>query len=564
MAEPAGWSLPRVAIVGRANVGKSTLFNRLVRQRRSLVEDRPGVTRDRVAAEGMVEGRHVLFVDTGGLDPEAEEGIPAAIRAQVSQVLDDAALVLFIVDARAGRLPQDDEIAQLLRKAAERVVVVANKADGPQQDAAANEFHALGFADVIPTSAEHRRGLADLEVTIARHLPEAQAAEAAPKGSVRVAIVGRPNVGKSSLLNQLIGEDRAIVADEPGTTRDSTDTWLRVGGRDVALIDTAGLRRAGRRRDRLERGSAYMAVRSIERADVVLLILDVVEGITDQDAKVTRLALDRGRPLVLVCNKWDAVDRGQRKREIERQLDRKLGFVPEAIIRNVSALTGKGTRDLLPTAIGLCDELRRDTRTAEVNRVLRDAITRYVAPVSGHKRARFFYATQVSDRPFTVLVFVNDPRLVAMNYRRYLEGFFRKAFQIRSARAREALDSPGLEGPREATRRRKREPEEEGQGVDDTAPRRDRGPRRGLRRADRGRVRVDHRSRPAGGDRRGGVPGRRGHGWRCLGVEPAPSRRRAERPGGRPDHLQPGHGLVGPVRLRGRAGERRPGRARSR
>ena len=436
MAEPGGWSLPRVALVGRVNVGKSTLFNRLVRQRRSLVEDRPGVTRDRVAAEGTVEGREVLFVDTGGLDPEAEEGIPAAIRAQVTQVLEDAALVLLIVDARAGRLPQDEEIAKLLRRAAERVIVVANKADGPPQDTAAQEFHALGFAEVIPTSAEHRRGLADLEVAIAEHLPEAEAAEKPPEGAVRVAIVGRPNVGKSSLLNRLIGEERAIVADEPGTTRDSTDTWLRVGDRDVALIDTAGLRRAGRRRDRLERGSAYMAVRSIERADVVLLILDVVEGITDQDAKVTRLALDRGRPLVLVCNKWDAVDSSQRKREIERQLDRKLGFVPEAIVRHISARTGKGTAQLLPTAIGLCDELRRDVRTSEVNRVLRDAIARYTAPVAGHKRARFFYATQLSDRPFTVIVFVNDPRLVARNYRRYLEGCFRKAFQIRSAPVR--------------------------------------------------------------------------------------------------------------------------------
>jgi GTP-binding protein len=425
--------------VGRTNVGKSTLFNRLVRQRRALVEDRPGVTRDRVAAEGTVEGRGVLFVDTGGLDPRAEEGIPAAIRRQVREVLEDAALVLFVVDAREGRLPLDNDIAQLLRRAAERVVVVANKADGPHQDIAANEFHALGFSEVIATSAEHRRGLADLEITIAEHLPAPEEHEAVPDGAVRVAIIGRPNVGKSSLLNRLIGSERAIVADEPGTTRDSTDTWLTVGGRDVALIDTAGLRRAGRRRDRIERGSAYMAVRSIERADVVLLLLDVTEGVTDQDAKVARLALDRGRPLVLVCNKWDAVDADEVRPVIERQLDRKLGFVHEPELHHISALTGKGTKRLLPAAIALCDELRRDVSTADVNRVLRDAIAKYTAPVSGHKRARFFYATQISDRPFTVIIFVNDPALVAKNYKKYLESFFRKAYEIRSAPVRVLL-----------------------------------------------------------------------------------------------------------------------------
>lgn len=449
MADSGSWRLPRVAVVGRANVGKSTLFNRLVRQRRSLVEDRPGVTRDRVAAEGGVEGRSVLFVDTGGLDPEAEEGIPAAIRRQVGEVLADAVLVLLVVDAREGRLPLDDEIAKLLRRAAERVIVVANKADSPQHDASASEFHALGFADVIATSAEHRRGLADLEVAIAAHLPEPEASQEAPGSAVRVAIIGRPNVGKSSLLNRLLGEERAIVADEPGTTRDSTDTYLGVDGREVALIDTAGLRRAGRRRDRLERGSAYMAVRSIERADVVLLLVDVTEGVTDQDAKVARLALDRGRPLVLVCNKWDAVDADEARPSIERQLDRKLGFVRDPVLHHVSAKTGQGTQRLLPAAIALCDELRRDVGTADVNRVLREAIEKYVAPVSGHKRARFFYATQVSDRPFSVIVFVNDPRLVARNYRKYLESYFRKAYAIRSAPVRILLRARPRGDPRE-------------------------------------------------------------------------------------------------------------------
>jgi GTP-binding protein len=428
--------LPMVALVGRVNVGKSTLFNRLVRQRRSLVENRPGVTRDRVAAEAGIEGREVLMVDTGGLDPEAEEGIPRAVRRQVEHIVEEAALVLFVVDARAGLLPLDQDIADVLRRAEVPVVVVANKADGPQQDSATSDFFALGFTEVLPTSAEHRRGLADLEITIERLLPPPEPRDEDGDDATRVAIVGRPNVGKSSLLNRLVGEDHAIVSAEPGTTRDSTDIRLAVDESEVVLIDTAGLRRAGRRSDRLERGSAFMALRSIERADVVLLLIDVIEGVTDQDARIARLALDRGRPLVLVCNKWDAVDRDERRPEIVLQLERKLGFVPDALICHLSARTGKGTRKLLPRALQLLEELRGSRPTSEVNRVLRAAVNGHAPPAAGRRRARFFYATQVSDRPFTVMVFVNDPSLVTKNYRRYLESFFRKSFGLRSAPVR--------------------------------------------------------------------------------------------------------------------------------
>jgi GTP-binding protein len=436
IAARAASRLPIVALVGRVNVGKSTLFNRLVRQRRSLVEDRPGVTRDRVAAEAEIEGRAVLMVDTGGLDPEAEQGIPRAIRAQVERIVEEASLVLFVVDARDGLLPLDQDIADVLRRAEVPVVVVANKADGPQQDSATSDFFALGFAEVLPTSAEHRRGLADLGITIASRLPEPTPRAEERDDAVRVAIIGRPNVGKSSLLNRLVGEDHAIVSEEPGTTRDANDIRLAVGDRQVVLIDTAGLRRAGRRRERLERGSAFMALRSIERADLALLLIDVIEGVTDQDARIARLAMDRGRPLVLVCNKWDAVDPEERRREIALQLERKLGFVPDALICHLSALTGKGTRKLLPRALQLLEELRGSRPTSEVNRALRAAVYGHAPAAAGRRRARFFYATQVSDRPFTVMVFVNDPTLVTRNYRRYLESFFRKSFQLKSTPVR--------------------------------------------------------------------------------------------------------------------------------
>ncbi len=433
-----------VALVGRPNVGKSTLFNRLLRERRALVQDRPGVTRDRLIDEAEIEGRALLLVDTGGLDPAAREGLSAAVSDQVRRAVADASLVLFVVDAREGLLPQDQRIAELLRRADRPVVVVANKADGLTQERQASDFHALGFLEVVPVSAEHRRGLVDLELAIAERLPEAEEGGGAAPGGVRVAIVGRPNVGKSSLVNRLAGDERTLVSPEAGTTRDATDVTIRIGDRDVVLVDTAGLRRPGRRADPLERGSAYQALRAIERADVVLLLLDAVEGATEQDAKIARLALDRGRPLLLVWNKIDATDLTARAAEVERELDRRLAFVPErgAIVR-ISARTGKGCPGLLPRALALEAESRVRVSTGELNRALHEALERNQPPMSGRRRARVYYATQTSDRPFTVLTFVNDPSLFPENYRRYLESFFSRRFELRGAHARVRLRGRG-------------------------------------------------------------------------------------------------------------------------
>lgn len=432
----AGGALPIVAIVGRANVGKSTLFNRLARQRRSLVEDRPGVTRDRVSTVARIEGRDVLLVDTGGLDPEAEEGIPAAIRAQVRDVVRDAAVILFVADARGGLLPGDREIADLLRQAGGQVVVVANKADNPKLDAAAAEFHSLGFDEVVPASAEHRLGMVDVEIAIRERLPAPAPRSHGDREVPRLAIIGRPNVGKSSLLNRLLGTDRNIVADEPGTTRDATDSLLEVDGRRVWLVDTAGIRRPAKRSERLERGSAFMAVAAIERADVALLVIDAAEGVTDQDCRIARMALDRGRPVILVLNKWDRVEEAKRAREVEHEVERRLAFVPEPVVLRVSAKTGRGTARLVPGALELLDRLHVEIPTAEINRALREAIEALAPPLRGRRRARFFYATQSGTRPFTVLIFMNDPDLLPDNYRRYLESFFRKRYEIRSAPVR--------------------------------------------------------------------------------------------------------------------------------
>jgi GTP-binding protein len=463
MTKGGNASPPLVAIVGRANVGKSTLFNRLLRESRSLVEDRPGVTRDRVASLARIEGHELLLVDTGGLDPDAESGIPAAIRRQVGLVVAEAAVIVFVVDARDGILAGDQQIAELLRRAGPQVVVCANKADNPKLEAASAEFHRLGFPEIIPTSAAHARGLVDLEMSIAERLPplEAEVEPVRRTGPPRLAIVGRPNVGKSSLLNALLGEERNIVADEPGTTRDATDSFLRVDGREVVLVDTAGMRKPGRRADRLERGSALMALRTIERADVGLLVLDAETGVTDQDAKIARLALDRGRPLVLVLNKWDVIEGTDRGAEVERQLERRLGFVQEPVLLRTSAKTGRGLGKLLPEALRLFDDLDVEVATAELNRALEEATTRNVPPLRGKRRARFFYATQVAKRPLTLLVFMNDPTLIAPNYHRYLEGFFRKRFGVRSAPVRVLLRgrseraddaAANQDGPQEKTR----------------------------------------------------------------------------------------------------------------
>ena len=465
MTKSGNSSPPLVAIVGRANVGKSTLFNRLLRESRSLVEDRPGVTRDRVASLTQIEGHEVLLVDTGGLEPDAERGIPAAIRRQVGLVVADAAVIVFVVDARDGVLPGDQQIADLMRRAGPQVVLAVNKADNPKLEAASADFHRLGFPEIIPISAAHGRGLVDLEMSIAERLPVAPERPEEPErrtGPPRLAIVGRPNVGKSSLLNALLGEERNIVADEPGTTRDATDSFLRVDGREVVLVDTAGMRKPGRRADRLERGSALMALRSLERADVGLLVLDAETGVSEQDAKIARLALDRGRPLVLVLNKWDVIEGSERVAEVERQLERRLGFVPEPVLLRTSAITRKGLSRLLPEALKLHDDLDVEIGTAELNRALEEATTRNVPPLRGKRRARFFYATQIAKRPLTVLVFMNDPTLIAPNYHRYLEGFFRKRFGVRSApvrvrlrgRAERSDDAAGEEtaGPEEKTR----------------------------------------------------------------------------------------------------------------
>lgn len=437
--------LPIVAIVGRPNVGKSTLFNRYAGWRRALVEDTPGVTRDRIAEEVEVGTRRVLIVDTAGLDPDPESPMDRAVQAQARRAVEEADAILFVVDGQAGRLPQDEEIARVLRRTARPVAVAVNKVDSPKHAGRVAEFHALGLPLVRGVSAEHATGAWDLLEALVEALPEpgaaaGEGAEGETPGEeeppLRVALVGRPNVGKSSLLNRLAGQERMVVSDVPGTTRDAVDIALERAGRRYVFVDTAGVRRPGRRRRVGEEGSALMAVRAIERADVALVLVDAGEGLTDQDARLLALARERGCAVALLVNKWDlmeARDEGDRKR-LADEIARRLRATPDVPVLRISAQTGKGLRAILPRVDALAVASRVRLSTSELNRWLRDAVGRHEPAMAqrGPRRrpVKFFYATQTGIRPPTFLLFCTDPAVVQPSYLRFLENRLRERFDL--------------------------------------------------------------------------------------------------------------------------------------
>ena len=430
--------LPIVAIVGRPNVGKSTLFNRFAGHRRALVDDTPGVTRDRIAAEVAVRGRSVLIVDTAGLDPDADSEIDAAVQEQARAALEGADAILFVADGQSGLVPQEYEIADLLRRTRKPVALAVNKIDTPRHEARMLEFHALGIEPVRAISAEHGTGAWDLLEEIVATLPppseEAPLASLAedPKRPLRIAIVGRPNVGKSSLLNKLAGETRVVVSSEGGTTRDSIDVEVERDGRRYVFVDTAGMRRAGKRDRLVERGSALMAVRAIEGADMALVLLDASEGFTDQDARVLMHVRDRGRPLVLLANKWDCISGEGAVQRVRESIARRLRPVPDVPVLEISAKTGKNTQKILPQAAKVAEAAAQEISTSELNRWLQDSVRRHepsMAQRGSRKRPiKFFYATQVGTSPPTFMLFCTEPDDVLESYRRFLENRLREEF----------------------------------------------------------------------------------------------------------------------------------------
>ncbi len=506
---------PVVAIVGRPNVGKSSLFNRILGRTKALVQDEPGVTRDRNYAVGSYDGRSFILVDTGGIEdeavaPENRRALARQVREAAAEAVHEADVVVMLFDGKEGLNPVDEELADFVRRSGKPVVVAVNKIDHPKHLDRLAEFYALGFDDPMPISAAHGLQVDDLMEAVLERLPRESEREDVPEpwadegrrprrvrrprrladdmpaeptagpllrgerppgerssrerpdergrggdGSsaegthqeevrqdagddgefvLRVAVLGRPNVGKSTLINRLLGFERCLVSDVPGTTRDSTDTYVEIDGRRLILIDTAGIRRRSRIGDRVERMTVSRALRMVEACHVVLLVLDATEGVTDQDARLGALAESRGRAMIVLANKWDRVrDPRRRAREIDDQVHRDLPHLSFAPVLRISALRGAGVERLLPTLDDVDAAHRTRIETARLNRWLEEAVEAQPPPLHYHHPVRLYYATQVGIRPPRIVVFSNDPDGLPEHYRRYLVNRFRASFGLRGS-----------------------------------------------------------------------------------------------------------------------------------
>lgn len=427
MSTDSSINVPLLAIVGRPNVGKSALFNRLVGRRQALVEDLPGTTRDRLYGEGEWVGRAFRVVDTGGLETEGEGPFSQLIRRQIELALAEADAILFVVDARDGITAADLDIAELLRRATAPVLLVANKADNDRRVDDTAQFYELGAGEPVPISAFHGLGVADLLDRVFELVPAVEGG--AEESALRVAIVGRPNVGKSALLNAVAGDERMIVSDIPGTTRDVIDTTIEWAGNRITLLDTAGIRRAGRIERGVERHSVQRAREALERADVALCVMDVTEPAKAQDVHIVGMAAEANVGVVLVMNKIDLLEeREAAESRLMRIMQSRLKFVPWARVAFVSALARDGLQDLLQRAVEVGDERARRIPTAEVNAVVRHAVVEHAPRTVQGKRLKVLYATQAGIEPPTFVLFVNDRELLHFAYERYLENRLRDAF----------------------------------------------------------------------------------------------------------------------------------------
>jgi GTPase len=416
-------ALPSVAVVGRPNVGKSTLFNRVVGRRLAIVEDVPGVTRDRNFARAEWAGREFYAIDTGGLEVDTDEPMAAAIRRQVEAALAEAHVIAFVVDGKAGVHPRDQKIAELLQRAAVPVVLVVNKVDNLPQDLSHLEFWELGLGEPQPVSALSGKGSGDVLDVIVAHLPEA---EEPPEEALSVAVVGKPNVGKSSFINRLLGEERLVVSEVAGTTRDSIDTPMRYHGRTLIFIDTAGLRRQARIHESLEYYSALRTERAVDRADVCLLLVDATEPIHVQDLKIAEKAWSAGCGLVIVVNKWDLVEKETMTAPaFEKHLHERAPSLRWVPVIFASAMTGQRVQKTLDMVLDVAAQRARRIPTAEVNEALRDLAERQPPPHFRGRTVRLLYATQGGVNPPTFVIFVNQKQGVTENYHRYLYNGFR-------------------------------------------------------------------------------------------------------------------------------------------
>ncbi len=419
--------LPVVALVGRPNVGKSSLFNVLTGTRDAIVADVPGLTRDRQYGFGRVGPMPCVLVDTGGLI-ENPTGLEAQMRAQTERAVEEADRVVFVVDARSGLTPQDQFVARALHRAGKPVTVALNKSEGLDTEVAAAEFHALGFGEPIGISASHSQGCDDLMAAVLRDVAAAPA-EREAEDSIRIAVIGRPNVGKSTLVNRLIGEERVIASEQPGTTRDSILVPFERDGRRFTLIDTAGVRRRARVADTIERASVAKTLQAIDEAHVVIMVLDAHETVAEQDASVLGIALERGRALIIAVNKWDGIAAEQRE-AVRNQLALRLDFVPFAPVHFISARHGTGVGELVQATVRAYEAAMREMPTRELTRALEHAITMHQPPLVRGRRIKLRYAHQGGRNPPRVVIHGNQTAAVPGAYTRYLTNVFRKTFDL--------------------------------------------------------------------------------------------------------------------------------------
>ena len=425
-------SKPVVAIVGRPNVGKSTLFNALAGEKISIVKDTPGVTRDRIYADVTWLDKEFTMIDTGGIEPDSKDVILSQMREQAQIAIDTADVILFLTDVRQGLTDSDSKVADMLRRSGKPVVLVVNKVDSFEKYMPdVYEFYNLGIGDPVPVSAASRLGIGDLLDLVMEYFPEHEAGEE-DDDRPRVAIVGKPNVGKSSIINRLLGENRVIVSDVAGTTRDAIDTVIVHDQKEYVFIDTAGLRRKSRIKEELERYSIIRTVTAVERADVVLMVIDAVEGVTEQDAKIAGIAHERGKGVIIVVNKWDAIEKNDRTmREYESRVRQVISYMPYAEIMYVSAVTGQRLNRLYDMIDMIIANQTMRIATGVLNEIMTEAVAMQQPPSDKGKRLKLYYITQVSVKPPTFVIFVNDKELMHFSYTRYLENKIREAFGFR-------------------------------------------------------------------------------------------------------------------------------------
>jgi GTP-binding protein len=457
--------LPILAIVGRPNVGKSTLFNRLVGERKAIVDDRPGVTRDRNYGAGEWAGRKFQVIDTGGLDLDSGSPLDANVQEQSRVAIAEADVILFLFDGKSGLNPVDREAVDVLRKAAKTVFFAVNKIDSGRRQENLYEFYALGLDRLFAISAEHGLGLGELLDEIVAVFPDrAAAVENVENGESRplcIAVVGRPNVGKSTLINRLLGYERSVVDARPGTTRDALDTPCELYGQSCTLVDTAGIRRKARIDDRVERFSVQRALRTVDRGDLIIHVIDGVEGITDQDAQILSYACQRGKALLLAVNKWDLASNLSDVEQYRERVYHKLSFLDYVPVTFISAATGYGLRKMLERAEQITNAYRRKIQTSVVNRTLQLIVRAHAVPLSQGKPVKFYYGTQTGMCPPTFTLFANAPAAVPESYRRYLVHQLREKLNLDYAPIRLILrarrdESVGRRRPQNAANPRKK------------------------------------------------------------------------------------------------------------